>query len=163
MIDEDVLVRFVNPRDYADVAALEKKIFQEAGFNKKQVAAYLSHKLNHGVAAFVTGVMVGFALFERQQDGFDICSIGVDEDARRVRVGHALLSKIKMRMDKNRRKITVMVRETNYPAISFFTKAGFIPVRLMVKPYRDSDEDGYQFEFSHDPVRAHITHRFSHR
>jgi len=98
--------------------------------------------------------VVGFIIYEFEEDQFTILNLGVHPDFRRKRIGMMLIDKIKSRM-KRRKKLVMNVRESNFVTQLFLREAKFLAtgiVRNFFEDYWDAEsapelENAYCFEY----------------
>ena len=88
---------------------------------------------------------VGFLILRRIVDVGEILNVAVSEDFRGLGIGQALLNAGLDYVREN--KLTTVfleVRKSNLPAISLYTKNGFIPTRLRRDYYTSPTEDAVE-------------------
>jgi [ribosomal protein S18]-alanine N-acetyltransferase len=148
-----VIIRPLQPDDLGDVAAIEQEAmvhpWSAAQIEAEQV---LAHSM--GMAAFLDGRLVGYAMFRICRPECELLRLVVDEQWRRRGVGRTLLDySLRGLMEQGCTTCFLEVRAANRAAIHVYRTTGFFQIGLRKKYYTQPSEDALQF-------RADLINRF---
>lgn len=135
-----MIIRTMTPADIEMVAALEKQCFSTPWSPRA-----LEMELQNKCAVFYVAVgpaLLGYIGMHAVLDEGYIANIAVDAAVRRQGVATALLERlVALAMEKRMGFLTLEVRESNFPAISFYEKNGFGVVGRRKNFYSAPEED----------------------
>lgn len=106
----------------------------------------IQHKNCTGLVAEVGQQMVGFTIFEEQKAYISILNMYVEEDMRRMGIGHAMVSKLKSKLTLN--ACTAMfarVHERDQGTLHFMLSEDFYGVGVINEYY--DDDDAYEMRY----------------
>jgi len=101
--------------------------------------------------------VVGFIVYELIMGGkrIHLLNFAVAADCRRRGVGSAMMGKLTRKLSAGRRRrITVLVRETNLAAQQFFASCGFAAEGVLAGEFDETDEDAYRMVYEYQDVRT---------
>lgn len=136
----------LEPADAARCAELESMLFPgDDPWPAQAFRAELAAKHNHYVAARVGEELVGYAgisrLGRKAPYEYEIHTIGVDPAHQGRGIGRRLLDEVLVHAGAG--VVFLEVRTDNAPAISLYTRSGFVVVGLRKRYYRVSGADAY--------------------
>jgi len=110
-------------------------------------AATLLHRIQQGMttalSATTCGRVVGFLVYEKHGEWYELVRMAVHPQHRRGGIGTAMLAELKNKLHpQTRRAIESMVRETDLPELLFLRSAGFMATEMHSEWFDDSGEDG---------------------
>ena len=139
-------IRWMIRKDLPDVMAIENMSFPDP-WSVEAMAKELGHQR---VVPFVVekhGVIVGYMMFEVGKQSIALINLAVHPDHRREGIGSVRMAKLMTSLSAGKReRLTVLVKESNLPALTFFKSHGFRATRI-VHPDWDLDDDGIEMEF----------------
>lgn len=101
------------------------------------------------------GNLVGYALVQRVLEELELHTFAVDPECRRQGVGERLLRHmIYYALGQSIKNIFLMVRVSNLPARTLYTKLGFLPVGVRRGYYTDNGEDAIVMRLNLDNMGA---------
>lgn len=89
--------------------------------------------------------VIGYCAYSVEGRKVQIHNLAVDYDYRGQGIGTSLVSWTRNSLLSGRRRVSVIVRETNLDAQMFFSKLGFRALGVIQGYYDDIDEDAYRF------------------
>ncbi len=144
---QSVQIRWMIRRDMAEVLRIENSSF-EFPWSEDDFIRCLRQRNCIGMIAECQEKVVGYMIYELHKSRLHIINFSVSSDLRRRGVGTQMISKLVNKLSHERRpRIILEVRETNYPAIKFFQRNGFLAVSLLRNFYQDTTEDAYMMQF----------------
>lgn len=138
-------IRWMIRRDLPEVLQIEKASFED-GWKEEDFLVALRQVNCIGNVAEIGEKIVGFFLWEMQQGFLKITNFAIDPNYRRQGIGKAMIQKLFTKLQENRNRITMMVKESNLPAQLFFKTMGFECTGIKKRFYREENEDGYLFQ-----------------
>lgn len=125
----------------AEISALGDSLFH--GETSLFIEDIINKKSQHKVfAAFRDEKIAGFLILSTVLDEAEILEVAVSENLRRCGLGSELMSEIFGWCVKNEiSKIFLEVRESNFPALTYYKKFGFVENGLRKNYYRDPVEN----------------------
>jgi ribosomal protein S18 acetylase RimI-like enzyme len=104
------------------------------------------------------GWVLGFVVYAREKSKLVILNLAIDPAYRRKGCGSFVVNKLKSRLKRKISRISTMIRETNFSAIGFLRRNGFLATEVIRTPYDEISEDGIIFtydslEFSSPPAK----------
>lgn len=141
------MIRFANETDAEELARISAKSLHPAwskedflsAFENKQSKVFVSTERN----------ITGYGVFYYASDEGEIPSIAVEENYRRKGYGEDILEgMISFAIVEGVTRIFLEVRESNFAAISFYKKNGFVEVGRRPKFYDHPTEDGLILEMN---------------
>ncbi len=89
--------------------------------------------------------VVGFMVYELAPDRIYLHDFGVAPEHRRTGVGRRLMERLMGKISWRRRRLFVLVRETNLGAHRFFASCGLRAEHVAREWFQDTGEDAYSF------------------
>lgn len=139
--------RWLIRRDMEEVLEIERLCFQ---WPWKEDDFILQLRKRNCIGCVIEEVdsVIGFCVYELYQLRIDIIDFAVLPRVQRTGVGRLMLEKLKGKLSRNkRRRLSVLVRETNIDALLFFRASGFRCHGIQRDAYEETDEDGYRMEY----------------
>lgn len=127
--------------DTEGVAAIEKQCFSTP-WSQQVLDMELQNKCAVFFVAEENGSLLGHIGMHAVMDEGYIANVAVARNHRRQGVATALLNRLIQSAEEKRLGfLTLEVRESNVPAISFYQKSGFAPVGRRKNFYSNPEED----------------------
>ena len=140
-------IRWMIRRDMAEVLTIEANSF-ELRWTEEDFIRCLRQRNCIGMVAEVDKQVVGFMIYELHKMRFHVLNFAVHSDWRRRGIGEAMITKLFLKLSKQRRtRLTLEVRETNIAALVFFRDMGLRATRVLRGFYKDCDEDAIMMEY----------------
>jgi ribosomal-protein-alanine N-acetyltransferase len=138
MFQQIVAIRTFQPQDFQQVMEIEREAFNEHNpylymqFYESNADTFLVATKGENILGFVVGLKI---------EGIGkIFSIAVHKNHRRTGIGRMLLNAITLTFQNKRiKEIYLEVRESNYPALRFYEKHGFMPIMIQPAYYIDGE------------------------
>lgn len=149
-------IRWMIRRDMPAVLEIEKASFEYAWAEEDFFRVLRQQNCIGMVAEIDDTIVAGYMIYELQKGLLNLLNFAVENNEfRRVGIGTAMVKKLKSKLsERGRKRITTVVRETNYQAQMFFKAMGFLATGIAKRPYDDTDEQGYQFQFDLVPEKS---------
>ncbi len=136
-------IRWMIRADMPHVLRIEHQSF-DSPWNDEDFARCLRQRNIIGMVALLGEEVVGHMIYELCKTRLQVINFAVRKDIRRMRVGEAMVKKLKSKLSLfGRNKIRLEVRETNLVAQLFFRDQGFRAVNTVRNRYEKADEDAY--------------------
>jgi [ribosomal protein S18]-alanine N-acetyltransferase len=149
MPKSNYFVRGMEREDIGQVMNIEKSSFQ---FPWRKYNFLRSLDMPHAglvCESIKGGGIVGYSVFEHENNKLFLLNIAVRGDDRRLGAGRAMIDKLKAkRWTREIPAIETMVRETNISAQSFFAEQGFKANQVLHDNYDFLTEDAYVMRYS---------------
>jgi len=134
-------------RDMPEVIRIENKSF-EFRWSEEDFIACLRQRNCIGMIAEHNELIIGFIIYELNEDRLNVINLAVDPQWRRRGVGTAMINKLIGKLSHQRRnRILLEVRETNLNALLFLRNNGFRAINILKDHYDDSQEDAYLMQY----------------
>jgi ribosomal-protein-alanine N-acetyltransferase len=147
MVDAPLKVRWGIKRDMGEVLVIENECF-EFPWSEDDFTRTLRQRNAIIRVAEVGDCIAAYAIYELHPSNIRLLNFAVRADLHRRGIGAELLSSIKGKLIEGRRsKLIADVRESNLAAQLFFRSQGFKATAIIDSPYRDNDEDAYEFRY----------------
>jgi len=144
------LIRFMLKRDLPDVLDIERKSF-EYPWTEKDFISALRTRNCIGMTAEYHEIVVSYMLYEIYKDHLIVVNLAVLPEACRKGIGRAMLNKLKVKLQPDRRSyMELHVKESNLSAQLFFASQGLVATDVIKSPYENTDEDAYVFRYLAD-------------
>jgi len=125
----------------ADIADLEKLCFSDP-WSEAAIRPELENPLSCWIVAMEADRLVGYVGSQSVLGWADMMNLAVHPDYRRMGIGECLVEElIKRLMEQKVTCLTLEVRASNAPAISLYTKMGFVQVGRRPNYYYHPKED----------------------
>ena len=135
-------IRWLIRRDMPEVLAIENESFEYA-WTEEDFLSCLRQRNCIGMVAEEGTEVVGFMIYELHKETIRLLNFAVKGSARRSGVGRSMARRLIDKLSQQRRKrIDLLVRETNLGGLLFFKAMGFLAEGMERGPYDDTDEDG---------------------
>lgn len=151
-------LRIALPKDLTRIVEIDQKSYL-VGCTPKSICRVLENNKRFGYVAYSGAEIVGYLVYQAYPDHIKIIRLAIDEEHRRKGFGSMILKKMKSKMGVLRRRIELIVKESNTPAQLFLRANGFSvknTLKKYYKTYHDDlpcvpyEEDGYLFSISID-------------
>lgn len=150
----EVYLRWMVRADLPAVLAIERRVF-DTPWNESEFSRMLSHPHAIGMVSedSVSGVMVGYMVYELAKRRLEIHNLAVSPWHRRRGVGAIMVGALKSKLSSERRtRLVADVRERNLDAQLFFKRLGFRAIRISHGRFELPDgalEDAYVMQYRH--------------
>lgn len=135
-------IRRMRREDVADVAKLERKIFNDA-WSEKAIQETLEQKQTMTLLAYEDKRLIGYVILYFVLEEGEIARIAVEDAYRRQGVASKMLSELEYLCEDNGvNKLLLDVRESNETARRFYERQGFVRDGIRKNYYSDPVEDG---------------------
>lgn len=135
-------IRRMKETDISEVARLEQELFPDP-WSEKALKESFDQKQTLLLAACEGRELIGYLILYFVLEEGEIARIAVTPSHRRQGVGGRLLLELEdLCVDNGITKLLLDVRESNGPAISFYTSYGFAQDGIRRNFYRNPQEDG---------------------
>ena len=142
-----VQIRWMIRRDMGEVLQIETRSF-EFPWSEEDFIHCLRQRNCIGMIAECNERVVGYMIYELHKSRLHVINFSVHPLYRRRGIGAQMIGKLVNKLSHERRpRILLEIRETNYPAIKFFQRNGFLAVSLLRNFYQDTTEDAYLMQF----------------
>jgi len=143
MNGQEIAMRWMIRSDMDRVICLENNSF-DFPWTEDEFIACLRCRNSIGVVAELSGLIVGYMIYELHKTRLHILNFCVDPDYRRQGVGTAMVTKLASKLSLQRRtRIALEVSETNLTAQLFFRANGFRAERILFGRYDSSPDQSY--------------------
>jgi ribosomal-protein-alanine N-acetyltransferase len=147
MVDAEMKIRWGIKRDLDEVLTIENECF-EYPWSDDDFSKVLRRRNCIIRVAEVAECVAAYAIYELNPRNLRLLNFAVRADLQRKGIGSELLANIKSKLSQSRRPVLVAdVRETNLGAQLFFRSQGFKATAIVASPYRDNNEDAYEFRY----------------
>lgn len=144
---ERVHLRWMLPRDIAEVSVIERSCF-EFSWTEEEFAKCLKQRNCVGMVAEKGGDIIGFMIYELTRNRINLLNIGIHPGVRNRSVGRQLVEKLIGKLTGERRnRISCEIREKNLAAQLFFKSLGFRAVSILRNFYEETREDAYVMQY----------------
>ena len=140
MTDDAVHIRRLTYADLPQIIALERRVFPTP-WSLAMFVLELSKSSGVSLAALHGETLVGYLVCSRYDTVWHIMNVAVDPRLRRLGIATALLSELIERIEENRARFTLEVRESNTGAIALYERYGFRAAGRRRRYYQDNGED----------------------
>ena len=145
----NIHIRWIIRRDLEDVIEIEKDSFGSP-WREDDFINCLQQRNIIGMVAEHDELIVGYMVYELNEDCIRLLNFAVNPQDRRGFVGGQMLNKLKGKLTPERRsEIVTEVSESNIPALMFFKSQGMIATDVMRGFYEESDDDAIAMKFIH--------------
>ena len=138
--------RWMIRRDLAEVLAIEDASY-EFPWSEDDFIRCLRQRNTIGMVAEVNERVAGFMLYEMHRQRLHVLNFAVQPAMRRRGVGAAMVAKLVSKLNQNRNRIMLEVRESNLTAQLFFRSQGFAATATLRDFYEDTDEAAYLMQY----------------
>ena len=133
-----ITIRRARPGDLARILEIERASFGCDAYDRNLFAEYTRTCGDLFLVAARGSRVCGYLIACLWNGAAELVSIAVDPAARRHRAATVLLDGILRRLRRRGgTRLTLMVRETNEPALNFYRKNGFRRIRRVEGYYED--------------------------
>jgi len=140
MTDEALHIRRLTYADLPQIIALERRVFPTP-WSLAMFVLELSKSSGVSLAALHGETLVGYLICSRYDTVWHIMNVAVDPRLRRLGIATALLSELIERIEEERARFTLEVRESNTGAIALYERYGFRAAGRRRRYYQDNGED----------------------
>lgn len=131
----------MNESHVSAVAELEKLCFSDP-WSERSIASELSNELSDWLVAVENGTVVGYIGSQSVPPEADVMNVAVSPLFRRQGIGEALMKALMEHLcRKGIESLSLEVRAGNLPAISLYTRLGFVQVGRRPNYYHNPKED----------------------
>ena len=148
-----VHTRWAIRRDMDEVLAIEQASFPDPWTDDDFIRC-LRQKQNISVVAEHSEKIVGYMVYGLEKYSISLINLAIAPEYRRLGVGAQLIAKVRAKLSTQKRKrLVVVVRETNLDACKFFRAIGFKAVNVLRNYWPETGEAAYRMVYSlGDPV-----------
>ena len=140
MTEDALNIRRLTFADLPQIIAIERRAFPTP-WSLAMFVLELSKPASVCLAALRGGQMVGFLICSRYDTVWHIMNVAVDPDRRRTGIATAMLTDLLRRIDGDKARFTLEVRESNAGAIELYERFGFRAAGRRRRYYQDNGED----------------------
>jgi len=142
-------IRWMLRKDLSQVLAVEEATF-DCPWTEADFIRTLRHRNCIGMVAERDCRVSGYMVYELDKTRTNLLNLAVHPALQCQGIGRLMIDKLKSKLsEQRRREITVNIRESNLGAQIFFRTLGFRAVRILPKPYDNTDENAIAFRFEH--------------
>jgi len=150
-----VYIRLMIKKDLPEVLAIEQMCF-EFPWPKKDFEISRNLRNCFGFVAEYKNDIVGFMIYQLQDNQIFLRNIAVAPDCSHYRIGDQMIARLVSKLSPRRlHSVTAEVRETNLVAQKFFRHNEFKVVDILHNYYEETDDDTYVFRYV--PIPSIIT------
>jgi [ribosomal protein S18]-alanine N-acetyltransferase len=144
---QTIHTRWCIRRDMPEILDIEKASFPEPWSE----ASFLAHLKQNNCISRVAEIgerIAGFSVYFLMERSIEIANLAVHPDFRHQGVARTIVAELIDRLANHRRKkLLVVVKESNLAAQLFFRRMRFVCMGIMRSPFADSEESGYRMEY----------------
>ncbi len=140
MTDDALDIRRLTYADLPQIITLERRVFTTP-WSLAMFVLELSKSSGVSLAALSGETLVGYLICSRYDTVWHIMNVAVDPKLRRLGIATALLTELLDRIDDDRARYTLEVRESNVGAIALYEGYGFRAAGRRRRYYQDNGED----------------------
>ena len=113
----------------------------EIAYSRRTLRAFLRLPGSECLVAEENGVILGFILTDRDGPAGHIITLDVTPEARRKRIGTALLDAAHTSLSAHGvREVSLETSTVNQPAIAFWRKHGYLPCGILSNYYENGED-----------------------
>ncbi len=143
-------IRWMIRRDLPSIISIENRCFSDP-WKEEDFLSVLRLRNVIGMVCELENKIIGFVVYELNDNAMSIVTLAVDPDFQRKRFGTFIINKIKQKLSMQRRTlINCLVRESDLSSQLFLAKNGFKCIEILKKPFEEgeaSKEDGYHMQY----------------
>lgn len=139
-------IHWMYETDYEQVLKIEESVFSYP-WSEEDFRNEIAQRNTIPMVADVRGRVVGYMIYELNDNSVVIVTIAVDEEFQRCGVGRQLVGHLTKRLNKKWKAVSVIVHERLLEAQLFFKACGF-RCNKTYPMYFGGDEDAYRFDYS---------------
>ena len=140
-------IRCLLTRDMPEVMAIERDSFEFPWIDTDFRRCLRQHNVV-GMVAEIEDRVAGYMLYELHRFRLEVLTFAVGREWQRRGVGSQMVRFLVGKLcPQERRRIRLIVRETNLPAQRFFQRCGFLAVNVLRDYYEDKTEDAYVMQY----------------
>lgn len=136
----EIIIKKADYRDVPEIAEIERNFIPEP-WSENAFTAALADEKAVTLAAFADGVLCGFITGVHLLDTADIYSVAVAAEYRKKGVAKRLLEEFFSALPSEVKAVNLEVRESNFPAVKLYEKAGFERVGMRKNFYANPREN----------------------
>ena len=140
MTEDELHIRRLTYADLPQIITLERRAFPTP-WSLAMFVLELSKPSGVPLAALRGEQLLGYLICSRYDTVWHIMNVAVDPDHRRQGIATALLLGLIERIDDERARYTLEVRESNGAAIALYERYGFRAAGRRRRYYQDNGED----------------------
>jgi [ribosomal protein S18]-alanine N-acetyltransferase len=147
--------RWMIRRDLDEVLAIEAEAF-EFPWTELDFIRMLRQRTCIGQVAEYRNRVIGYMVYDLELHKIKLLNFAVAREFQRTGVGRQMAQRLIAKLSAaGRRRLVLMVRESNLVAQKFWHACGLRATDVVHCPFEDSDEDGYRFQYRRGrPVSA---------
>lgn len=131
----------MNEGHVAQIAALERECFSDP-WSERSVASELANEYSLWLVAEQEGKVLGYVGSQSVPPEADVMNLAVAPESRKLGLGRALMCELMRRLrESGIDRLSLEVRESNFPALALYTKLGFFQVGKRPRYYVNPTED----------------------
>lgn len=138
----ELVVRPASITDLGEVARIERDSFADPWSTEALFSELLADQMRHPLVAERNGSVCGYIMAWVVVDQLHVLNIATDPECLRQGVATSLLREATRRaLPLGVVEITLEVRRSNYPALGFYRRHGFVQAGVRPGYYQDNGED----------------------
>ena len=122
--------RWMHPEDIPEILRIEVASFKHP-WTEKDILCTMSHDSVVGMVVEIDDKIVGYMVYDKNEDFIDLMNIAVDPEYRHFEIGTMLVNKLISKVHNKRRELVAKVWERNVVAQMFLKKLGFCVVEIL--------------------------------
>jgi len=140
-------IRWMIRKDLPAILACEEAAYGVDSWSEEDFTRCLRQRNCIGMLAEQGDTLLGYMVYELHKTHLHVLNFVVHPSYQRRGVGMHMLAKLIGKLNQQRRTaITLLVNETNMPALKFFRAMGFKATGLVRDAFPDCNEDGIAME-----------------
>jgi ribosomal-protein-alanine N-acetyltransferase len=145
-------IRWAIRKDVRQIMDIERRSFEYA-WDEADLNHYLQTR--NTICMVITPandneIVLGYMVYELKPTSLELLNLAVSPDFRRHGVGAAMVRKLVEKVayvHGKRKRITVLVRDSNLAAQLLFRSLGFKALAVLRQAYEECDDDGYLMQY----------------
>lgn len=134
-------------KDMPEVMLIEQRSHTYAWTEAEMLTA-LHRRGATGIVCEIGAIVVGFMIFERVGESFELLNLAVLPEMRRRRIGSEMLVRIKKKMnDQQVTSVVAHVTDENLPAQLCLRKNKFLATRIIKDHWKGYQNDAYEMVY----------------
>jgi ribosomal-protein-alanine N-acetyltransferase len=135
-------------RDLKEVLEIERQAFDHP-WSEDDFMRVLRQKNCIGMVADTADCVIGFMIYALDKTSIDILNFAVEPEHVRKGIGRAMVDKLKTKLyPGRRRRLSLLIRETNVGAQLFFRAMGFKAIKVVRDAFKEpAGEAAYLMQY----------------
>jgi ribosomal-protein-alanine N-acetyltransferase len=145
--ETQIYVRWMVRRDFPEVMSIEQSCF-EYPWSENDFLRCLKQRNCIGMVAELDGRVGGFMIYETPKNRIHLLNIATLPELQHHGIATQMVLKLMNKLtNQGRTRITMEVRESNLPALSFFRSRGFRATGVLRCFYEYTNDDAYILQY----------------